>query len=436
MGVMAGIVAALAVLPTAIPLTIRLSNAEHTLATRQAQTAASVAARILEEDGALPPGTRERVQVDHLHVQSTQGIRVYQEGVELPPEVVAGACGDGPLTQMRTSANGQLWALSCYPADAYQVVAAWRPPAGTAREMSVVVLLLAAIVGLVTALGVLRVLTPLSQVSRALERVGAGERGVRLSGTGVVELDAIVDRLNRAARSVEEREVEFLERIRATQEMARMVAHEVRNPLQSMELLTSLITSEDEQSERAALAAAIHQEIRALDHVVERVLREGVAGGGLTLNPARHTLRPIFAQVLSLRGPEARAAGVRLEIGEITDRPVMMDAALMARTVENLVLNALQAVPQRTGHVRVSACEEGEWLCIRVDDNGPGVPEAFGEHVYEMNVSGRAGGTGLGLALVKGVIESHGGYVGHARSPLGGARFEARIPLGEVDVGR
>jgi len=435
LGVLAGILAAVAVLPTAIPLTLRLANAEHTLAMRHALTAASVAAKILEEDGSLPPGTRERLDVDHLHVVSRDGMLVYQEGQELPEDVAEDACGDdGVRTQAVRSTHGQRWAVSFVPAEGYEVVAAWRPPASAANEMSLLVLALAAIVGIVTALGVLQLLAPLSKVSQALERVGAGERGVRLASTGMKELDHLVQRLNTTARSLEDREQEFLERIRLTQEMARMVAQEVRNPLQSLELLTSLVASEEDSDERTELANAIHQEIRALDMVVDRVLRQGVTGGGLTLRKTRNSLRPIIDQVLSLRGPEARPNGITLEVGEITDREISMDPALLGRSVENLVLNAMQAVPPSHGHVRISAYEEGEWLCISVEDNGPGVPDAFGQHVYDVNVSGRTGGTGLGLALVKGVMEAHGGYIGHDQSPLGGARFVARIPLSEVDV--
>jgi len=291
-------------------------------------------------------------------------------------------------------------------------------------------------VGIVTALGVLRLLAPLSRVSRALERVGAGEHGVRVSTTGLTELDDLVERLNVAARSVEDRESEFLDRIRVIQEMSRMVAHEVRNPLQSLELLTSLIASSDEEAERHELAQSIHQEIRALDMVVDRVLRQGVTGSGLSLRKAEHTLRPVIDQVVALRTPESKAQGISLEIGDVVDRPLPIDPALLGRSIENLVLNAMQAVPPRRGRIRISAYEEQDSMVIVVEDNGPGVPDALGNAIYEVDVTGRTGGTGLGLALVKGVIEAHGGYVEHDRSPLGGARFRARIPLSEVTVGR
>ena len=68
-------------------------------------------------------------------------------------------------------------------------------------------------------------------------------------------------------------------------------------------------------------------------------------------------------------------------------------------------------------------------MLITVDDNGPGVPEDMTEQIFEADVTSKPTGTGLGLALVKGVVEAHNGYIRCVPSPLGGARFEIRIPL-------
>ena len=76
--------------------------------------------------------------------------------------------------------------------------------------------------------------------------------------------------------------------------------------------------------------------------------------------------------------------------------------------------------------------DEGEHLAIVVEDNGAGVDPTIGDAIYDANFSSRPGGSGLGLALVKGVVDAHGGTIGHDRSPLGGARFTARIPTTEV----
>jgi signal transduction histidine kinase len=435
LGVLTGVLAMLLVMPAAIPLTLRLSTAEHALATREVHRAATVAAGLIIEDGALPPGTGASLQMAHLEVISPEGLVVHEEGVPLPPEVRLAACGRSDLHQIIGAEDGTTWATSCMNANGFRVIAAFRPTFSASGEVALVVITVAVVVGIVSALGVLRLLAPLSRISKALDQVGAGERGIRLEGsTGMPELDELIARLNGAAQAMEDREDEILSRMKVVQEMARMVAHEVRNPLQSLELLTSLIVSEEEESEREEIARSIHQEIRALDMVVTRLLKEGTAAGGLRLQTRNASVAPLVKQVVTLRTPEAKKQGIALEVGEVVDLEIEMDPALLGRSIENLVLNAMQAVPPRRGLVRISVVRDGADLAMVVEDNGHGVPESFGDEIYAPNVSGRTGGTGLGLALVKGVIEAHGGTIRHDRSPLGGARFTARIPLSEVAI--
>ncbi len=427
LGVLSGCLAAVAVLPTAIPLRWRLGEAESTVAEGHVTRAVELAEVIQQFEVSTLPGTTQRLGVDFLRVRE-QGLVTYQEGV---PGAPLFACETGNRVAWTSDADGRAWAYRCSVHDGRETVAAWMPSGGVAKQVPYLVFSLATIVGIVTALGVLRLLRPLSRMSSAIARVGAGERGVRVGSTGFVELDELVLRLNEAARAMEDREDAILGRIKAVQEMARMVAHEVRNPLQSLELLTSLIAAEDDGLERHELAKAIHAEIRALDMVVTRVLREGAsqASPRITLHRISQKLRPVIDQVLALRRPEAKLHGVIVETGTLADVTADIDAALLGRSIENLVLNAMQAMRSRDGRIQVSVELEPEHFVLLVDDNGPGVDPALGDHVFEPNVTGRTGGTGLGLALVREVIQSHGGTIAHERSPLGGARFVARIPL-------
>jgi signal transduction histidine kinase len=433
LGLLSGVLAMVLVLPTAIPLTMRLSTAEQALAVREAQRAASFAASVVLDGGELPAGTAQHLQVEYLSVVAAEGHSLYEEGVAPPAEIAESACGRADLASVQQSEDGNRWATACVNANGTHVLAAFRPKLGASREVALVVFSVAIVVGIVTALAVLRLLAPLSRISAALDRVGAGERGVRLDeSTGLSELDALVARLNAAARAMEGREEAIVARMNVVQEMARLVAHEVRNPLQSLELLTSLIVSEEDEKEREELARSIHQEIRGLDMVVTRLLKEGTSSGKMRLQRQSGTVEPLIKQVFALRGPEAKRQGISLELGPIEAADVDMDPALLGRSIENLVLNAMQAVPPKRGRIRVSVTTDESDLCITVEDNGPGVPESFGDEIYAPNVSGRTGGTGLGLSLVKGVIEAHGGTIRHDRGPLGGARFLARIPLREV----
>ena len=90
------------------------------------------------------------------------------------------------------------------------------------------------------------------------------------------------------------------------------------------------------------------------------------------------------------------------------------------------MINALQ---HARSLVRISAEVTDDDFFVFVDDDGPGVDETLTASLFDPNVSGRAGGSGLGLALVRAVAEAHQGEVSHEASKLGGARFVLRLPL-------
>lgn len=208
-----------------------------------------------------------------------------------------------------------------------------------------------------------------------------------------------------------------------------MVAHEVRNPLQSLELLTSLIEGEPNEAERRELARSIHEEIRALDQVVHRLLKEGASTGALRLQRKPQVVAVLLEQAARRHQPEAQRRGVRLSVGLLSRDEAPVDAAMLGRSIENLVQNALHAVSDRTGEVRLSVYRDSDRLQVVVDDNGPGVDEKLGDRIFESGTTGRPDGHGLGLALVRAVMLAHDGSIEYSTSPLGGARFQATLPL-------
>lgn len=402
-------------------------DSESAIALRHTSWAALTVSRSLQRGAVLTPEVVSDLGVHSLRVHTTNGLELYRFGPQLPDELLERVCE--AATPDLVQADGTFWAVSCLRGRSHEVVAAFVPDFATGADMIFLVVALAVIVGIITALGILSLLRPLSQVTHALARVEAGERGVRLATTGLKELDDLVERLNAAARSVELREDAVMARIRVVQEMARLVAHEIRNPLQSLEILTTLVAHEDDPDERRQVASSIHNEIRTLDRVVQRMLREGASSGALRLHRSTQPIAPLVEQIVTLRQPDARAQGIRLVIGLMSWRPVPFDSTLVGRSIENLVVNALQAVSPHGGEVRISVYEESPWLCLAVDDNGPGVDPALQDHIFEADVTTKTSGTGLGLSLVKGVVEAHGGSVSCGPSALGGARFVLRLPL-------
>jgi len=132
---------------------------------------------------------------------------------------------------------------------------------------------------------------------------------------------------------------------------------------------------------------------------------------------------------LPQRGGAAPELESRIELDlRARDCVIEVDAEQLMQLIFNLLSNALQAVDPQQGRVCLSTADAGECLEIACADNGPGVPEALAERLFEPFVSQRAGGIGLGLAVVRQVVEGHGGKIQVGRSPWGGGLFSVSLP--------
>lgn len=425
MGIFSGSVAALAVLPVALLLVAWDTNAALGLAGEKAIIIAELRA---SSDGFRSDRVFERFNVATMLRVSPSGEQIVERGAALSGIPLA----EGPFAQLCArpgtydliSLEGRQWAWSCSTQDETRHLVGIKPVRISLGFVIFLLFIVIAVVGLVTAFVVLRVLAPMSRVSTALTRVQAGERNVRVQATGLAELDALVFTLNDAALAMEQREDTIMARIRVAQRMARMVAHEVRNPLQSIELLTSLMVEEPDESARRETGQSIRQEIRDLDRVVTQMLRRSV-GDDLTIQARPAALLELVRHVVELHTATAAERGVALNIGDIDPRSIAIDSALVGRSLENLVQNALHYAHSQ---VKVSARANAGGIDILVDDDGDGVDPSIADRVFAANTSLREGGTGLGLALVAAVAGAHNGYSIHEKSPMGGARFILHLP--------
>ena len=425
MGVFSGSVAALAVLPVALLLAAWDTDNALGLASEKAVLMAEF--RVASEDIERPVRLFDKVDVGTMVFVKPDGQQVVEQGEALVIPVddpsFKSLCAN-PGTSDLISLEGRRWAWSCGSGQAGRVLVGVEPHNVSLLFVTFLMFTLMAMVGLVTALAVLRVLMPLSRVTTALARVRGGERNVRLEGTGLAELDDIIYQVNDTAIAMEEREDTIMARIRVAQRMARMVAHEVRNPLQSIELLTSLLVVEEDPTERQATGDAIRKEVRDLDQVVTQMLRRSV-GEDLSLLVRPTALRPLIDHVVKVHAATAEKDGISVRVGEVDSANLLVDSALLGRSLENLVQNAMQ---HATSRVEVSTHTTQNGVDILIDDDGPGVAASIADKAFSANVSLREGGTGLGLALVQAVAEAHGGTATHETSPLGGARFVLHLP--------
>jgi len=213
------------------------------------------------------------------------------------------------------------------------------------------------------------------------------------------------------------------------------VSHELRTPLAAIRSAVSgLRTSGPLAPAQEALTAELDEAAGRLNRLVQNLLDlSRLEAGHLRANPDWHDLRDVVHAGLHNLGRALEQHEIQIEIPPDLP-PVKLDAVLMEQILTNLLGNAAVHTPPKTKiELRVRA-ETGQ-LIIEVSDNGTGLPAGDPQKLFERFQRGpgaAAGGTGLGLSLVKGFAEAQGGSVSAAARPGGGARFTVRLPLAEL----
>jgi signal transduction histidine kinase len=138
-------------------------------------------------------------------------------------------------------------------------------------------------------------------------------------------------------------------------------------------------------------------------------------------------LRQLLHEVCESLRPQLEAQHVAVDIDASRDPQGVADPDMLRRAILNLLLNALDAMPEG-GQIVITAWNGAQGLEVEVADSGPGVPPDACERVFEPFYTTKSGGTGLGLAIVHRIAEAHGGCVWVRNCPEGGAAFTIRIP--------
>jgi signal transduction histidine kinase len=146
-------------------------------------------------------------------------------------------------------------------------------------------------------------------------------------------------------------------------------------------------------------------------------------------------LAPLCREVAALLRRDLESSGVRLELALDTDLPaVKADPVLLQQVLMNLLTNSLAAMGAMPGgSICITATPVKEAVELRVSDNGSGVPTNVRSCLFEPFCSGRAGGTGIGLAIARTIVEAHQGHIWLDNQVTGGATFRIRLPLFDCD---
>ncbi|MEJ7931541.1 ATP-binding protein [Ramlibacter sp. AN1015] len=269
---------------------------------------------------------------------------------------------------------------------------------------------------------VVRRLTQRLDALRAgVERWGAGDLSARVDESGSDEAAYLARRFNHAAERVEQL-------VQSHKSLLANASHELRSPLARIRMGVELM---ERSSDTGAARAEIARNIAELDQLIDEILLAS------RLDARAADVEPHEAVDLTgLVAEECARSGAELLVSQ-DGRAVMVDGVprLLRRVVRNLLENARR---YSSGPVTAAVGAVAGEATLQVCDQGPGVPPDQRERIFEPfyrlpGASERSGGVGLGLALVRSIVEGHGGTVRCEGAEGGGARFVVRLPASQTE---
>jgi signal transduction histidine kinase len=235
----------------------------------------------------------------------------------------------------------------------------------------------------------------------------------------------------RKARAMEER-IRNAERLAFLGTLAGGLAHEIRNPLSTLNINLQLlkedwqnpVTSKEQRAARKI--EALLRESRRLEEILNDFLR---FAGRHPLHLVPVSPNAVIDELLDLIGPEARQK--KIEVRKELDPAVPavpLDANLLKQALVNILRNAQEAMP-KGGALTVQTHRNREHVHLSVADTGPGVPPEIRDKIFEAYFTTKTSGSGLGLPTAKRIVEEHNGAIAVEDAAGGGARFTIRLPL-------
>ncbi len=324
------------------------------------------------------------------------------------------------------------------------------------------------LVGLYTGVGALALLfaayfaltrlivQPLDRLSRAAERVAGGARRFDIPKTGARELGELgqslrtmtekllaeelalrkkVDEVEAATARLAHAQDRLVrsERLASVGRLAAGLAHEIGNPIAALIGMQDLLLEGGlTEAEQRDFLQRMQRETERIHRILRDLLQFARPGGPVSeTEPQRGNVESAIYDTVALVSPQKSLHDIELAVDVEAELPeVTLGREHLVQVLLNLVLNAADAVGPR-GKVTVRARQSGQFVSIEVEDDGPGVSEAVRERLFEPFVTTKdvGKGTGLGLAVCRGLIEAVGGRIGLDEAHRPGARFQVELPF-------
>jgi two-component system, OmpR family, sensor kinase len=280
----------------------------------------------------------------------------------------------------------------------------------------------------------------LRTLEHAARALGEGRTDVRATVSGGDEVTALARTFNTMAADLDTRAQQLAASDRVRRQLLADVSHELMTPLSAIRGYVETLGMPNvpiDDATRQRYLGIVEQETHKLEAIIGDLLDLArLEGGGDTLRIDAVAVEDLFRRVVDRHQPVLRDRDIALAVQVDPDTPrIRGDAARLEQALQNVAANAIRHTPSG-GSIKLHAAQDGDSVCIRVRDTGPGIPTEHLPRVfdrfYKVDVS-RAGtavpsGSGLGLSIVRAIIERHGGSVLASNAPEGGAVFEIRLP--------
>ena len=277
-----------------------------------------------------------------------------------------------------------------------------------------------------------RVTRPVKELAHAAHDVAAGNWDTQVRAHSNDELGELANSFNRMTRDLVEQRERLVqsERVAAWRELARRLAHELKNPLFPLQLTVENLVRSREQDPQLfeetfrESAAALLSEIANLKNIVARFSE-------FSRMPQPHfqrvQLNILVENVANTHKAQLEAARIRYELDRGAPDPIAADPDLLHRAISNLILNAIEAMP-KGGTLTLRTSETPSSARIEVSDTGSGLAPEESARLFTPYYTSKPQGTGLGLAMVQSIISDHGGRISVSSQPGQGTTFIIELP--------
>jgi signal transduction histidine kinase len=279
----------------------------------------------------------------------------------------------------------------------------------------------------------------LSLITTGIGALAAGDYAVQVPVQGRDEIARLAHDLNALARRLQASEAQRAALDRERRELTAAISHDLRTPLASVRAMVEALDDRivDDPEEVSRYYGTIRREIERLNRLIDDLFELAQLDAGvLRLNRRPVALEEIAAEVVDAMQAQARRHEVTLSLRVEGELPTLaLDGARIERAIANLVRNALEHTPSG-GTIDVAVCMERGQAVLTVSDTGEGIDPAELPRLWERFSRGErsrqrgpraADGAGLGLAIVRGIVEAHGGQIGASSTPGHGSVFEIRL---------